>query len=335
MNTEIEELGKVSVTVDPNDWNKGKPYETLTIVTDPNLFRSAISLRDVPPGIDFTDKRFWLIFASLDQKIVLDYITFKNKIEQEFEEYKASLNDKYKSLINSYTSLKSQMETFLSSESGGTALADELGNSEYAGITQKGITKAINDLWDKIADMEGSLEVGFDITITPKIVLAYDEADVTVNVSARDKQFDYIKVYLDGNLVIDQQNVETVSYTTQVTEDTEVKVVASVLGIEYERTKIINVEYPFFIGCGTNWNDIINTDYLRPYNGTLQGHYTINAKYNDKIFIVIPTAIDDTVEHIQMGGFDIPFTKTTSGEYTIYTSSNNYDAGEYLIDINF
>jgi len=62
MKLQIENLGKVSPTVE-GYWDKRNSYNRLCVVTykfDPIHFRTYISRKPVPAGIDITDDRYWL-----------------------------------------------------------------------------------------------------------------------------------------------------------------------------------------------------------------------------------------------------------------------------------
>jgi hypothetical protein len=52
-------------------------------------------------------------------------------------------------------SLELQVETFLQSVAGGTALTDQFGGSEYIGVNQKVLTDAINKIWDRLGEISG------------------------------------------------------------------------------------------------------------------------------------------------------------------------------------
>lgn len=77
---QTEHLGKVSVTVEKDYHNINKCYDKLTIVEEKNEFRTYISRKPVPNGIELTNRNYWIPFSSLERQIVIDYNKFKNDV---------------------------------------------------------------------------------------------------------------------------------------------------------------------------------------------------------------------------------------------------------------
>lgn len=77
---QTEHLGKVSVTVEKDYHNINKCYDKLTIVEEENEFRTYISRKPVPNGIELTNRNYWIPFSSLERQIVIDYNKFKNDV---------------------------------------------------------------------------------------------------------------------------------------------------------------------------------------------------------------------------------------------------------------
>ena len=77
---QTEHLGKVSVTVEKDYHNINRCYDKLTIVEEKNEFRTYISRKPVPSGIELTDRNYWIPFSSLERQIVIDYNKFKNDV---------------------------------------------------------------------------------------------------------------------------------------------------------------------------------------------------------------------------------------------------------------
>lgn len=77
---QTEHLGKVSVTVEKDYHNINKCYDKLTIVEEENEFRTYISRKPVPNGVELTDRNYWIPFSSLERQIVIDYNKFKNDV---------------------------------------------------------------------------------------------------------------------------------------------------------------------------------------------------------------------------------------------------------------
>ncbi len=60
MKPTIENLGKVSVTVEKEYWTKDRPYDRLTIVHDTTTIASYISRQNVPAGMDIFNTEYWI-----------------------------------------------------------------------------------------------------------------------------------------------------------------------------------------------------------------------------------------------------------------------------------
>ena len=108
-----------------------------------------------------------------------------------------------------------------------------------------------------------------------------------------------------------------------------------VLGQIYTETKTITMTSDFFVGAGQGYEDVYNTRWARPYDGSPQGQYSIAVTQGQRIIVIIPTSEASKIEQIEMNDFNIPMDVSTYGNYTIYTSINTYNAGTYIIDINY
>lgn len=76
MKPQIENLGKISVTVEQQYWTKDRQYDRLTIVEDIDTIASYISRKDVPSGIDINNREYWIPLGR-----VSDYL--ENFVEEE------------------------------------------------------------------------------------------------------------------------------------------------------------------------------------------------------------------------------------------------------------
>ena len=90
MKLQIDNLGKVAITVDKNYWDIDKDYDKLTIVPVKDKFATYISRKPVPAGTVLTDTTYWIPFSSLKEEIILDY---NNWISQNNEKVKQYVED--------------------------------------------------------------------------------------------------------------------------------------------------------------------------------------------------------------------------------------------------
>lgn len=222
----------------------------------------------------------------------------------------------------------------VSSKNNGVALSDRFGNNDDIGITQKTLTEAINSIWKKLEQITGEPAGGIDFTVTPDYFIAENECTVHITAIHGTGVFEYVKFYVDDVLVTEAKNVKEYHYDTTIDKTCEIKCVASILGIEYMDKKTVTKYFPFFIGSGSKWDDIVKSANSRPFDGNIKGEYDVRVENEgDHIFIIIPASLKDQIVRADMNGFEIPFTITNTDEYIIYSSDNTYRKGVYGIDL--
>lgn len=91
----------------------------------------------------------------------------------------------------------------------------------------------------------------------------------------------------------------------------------------------------FIVGSGKDFDDVYKSYYARAYDGDPKGSYNLTVAEGDRIIIVILTTEASKIEQIEMNNVNIPMNVTTYEAYTVYTSINTYQAGEYVININY
>lgn len=101
MKLQIENLGKVAITVDNNYWNINKDYDRLVIVEVKDKFSTYLSRKPVPAGTQITNREYWIPFSSIKEELLLDYNKFIDKYKDQLDYYKESI-DYIKKLINYY-----------------------------------------------------------------------------------------------------------------------------------------------------------------------------------------------------------------------------------------
>lgn len=83
MKPQIENLGKVSITVEKDPYDASKAYPKLTIVYIEGDYRTYISRKPVLPNTSILDKEFWIPFSSLSEQLLINYNGFKELVLQE------------------------------------------------------------------------------------------------------------------------------------------------------------------------------------------------------------------------------------------------------------
>ena len=77
MESIIKKLGKTSVTVEKYYHSSEKEYNKLTIVEEEGTFKTYLSRKPVPIGIELTNREYWIPFSGVLESITFDYIKFK------------------------------------------------------------------------------------------------------------------------------------------------------------------------------------------------------------------------------------------------------------------
>lgn len=217
----------------------------------------------------------------------------------------------------------------------GMAVSNNFGNNEHIGISQAILTKAINAIWKKLAEITGELTTGIELTVTPDYFISDDECTVHISAEHETHVFEKIAFYADDELLAKAENVKEYSHDATISKTCTIKCVATILGMEYTETKKVTKYFPFFIGCGTSWEDMISEEYAREYKGTIHGNYDIEVENTgDRIYIITPASLEDEFNGAFMNGFEIPFQVVNNTQYVIRESRNTYTKGIYNIDIN-
>lgn len=321
METKIDDLGNIGIVV--ADWDITNSYRPRTITCDYTSWIAYISRKPVPANIPITDVKYWKPIFRLDKKVAFDYQSFKDYISKQMD------------------SLNNVVETFLASkEEGNIPLATEFGNSNLVGITQGAITKAINKIWDKLEEVTGETLHGIGITATPSFFIGEDGCNVTINAKCSDtaEVFEHISLFLNGELIVEADNVETLTQIVEIDDTSVVKCVAKILGVEYSKETTIIHYNSFWLGAGNNYADIMNEEHVIPITNGMRGAYDITVEDEDHIIVVVGASLRSKFLRADLNSFEIPFdehTVTVNGiEYIVFESKNVYEAGTYNIDIN-
>lgn len=73
MRIQIDDLGKVAVTVEQGYWDINKDYPELAIVQVKYEFKTYISRKPVPANTSLNDRKYWIPFSSLKEELLIDY----------------------------------------------------------------------------------------------------------------------------------------------------------------------------------------------------------------------------------------------------------------------
>ena len=255
-------------------------------------------------------------------------------------------NEQIIPLENKIKQLQLLVDSFLHT-SGGTALAGQFGNSEYVGVNQKVLTQALNKIWEKIDSLTGEISNGIQMIVTPTYFIGNEGCTINISAEAcqKDSIFEHIAFYIDNVLLEEAENTKEFTFSTHIDNTSEIKCVATILGVEYETSKIIRKGGNLFLFTGNFESDSQISTYVLNHpevtistEGELRGSYDVDCLEDSKIYILIEKDIEDRFIRADLNGIEIPFTQKTilinGFEYTLFTSINVYNAGTYNIDIN-
>ena len=319
MKSQMDDLGVCGIIVE--DWDITKSFKPKTITTDYSSWITYISRRAVPANTPITDVYYWKPITRIKRDIVVDYNEFKDEINKGFDD------------------LKRLVDTFLKT-SGGTALDNKFGDNEDITVNQKVITNAINKIWTKLEDITGEPYSGITMTVTPDYFIS--EEGCTVHVTAKTTEangtFEKIQFFVNGTLVVEDEDKDYFETDIEITETSVLKCVAKVMGVEYTKEKLITNYNSFWLGAGSTYEDIMNVEHIIPITNGMRGSYNVTCADSDNIFIVMSKGLRPGFIRADMNSFEIPFDETTvtinNEEYSVFTSRNAYEAGTYNIDIN-
>ena len=320
MKLQIEDLGNVGLIIE--DWDITREFNPRTLTIDYSTWIAYISRKYVPAGIELTDNRYWKPFARIEQELALDYNNFKEKVEKDVAR------------------LTILVESFIQSSYSGVGLDNQFGDKDYVGVNQKTLTAAFNKIWSKLEDLTGEVMQGISMTVTPDYFISEEGCNVHVTATTANVNgiFEHISFFANGMLINEAENTDYFEFDTEITETTVIRCVAKIMGVEYERTKVVTHYNSFWLGAGTTYADIMDVSHVIPITNGMKGNYDITIGQGEHIIIVVGDSLRSGFARADMEGVEIPFVESSviidGNVYKVFTSVNTYNAGTYNIDIN-
>lgn len=240
-------------------------------------------------------------------------------IIRDFKDFQEEINEKIDSIVI-----------------GGVALKQSLGNEVHYGVSQKVLTEVINDIVNKLQQITGEDSSGFTMSVVPDYYLGNTGTTVHLVATSNSAPFDYIKVYVNGELVREITE-STQDYRTDfhIEGNVVVRVIASILGVEYTREKSITNSYPYiWIGAGMSYEDVVNLEHSKPFIPTEDNFYDVEVtEEGQKLYVVVPINGTYLPQVMHMSNFTIPAEAVTNENYSILESTNTYKVGTYQINV--
>ena len=202
------------------------------------------------------------------------------------------------------------------------------------------LTKDINNIWEKISDITGESFNGLSFDVSPKYFISEEPVPVYISAMCGNAHtmFDHIAFYINGIQVYEAVGVDSVAFQTEISNTSEIKYVATVLGNEYTGAETVVHYNSYWLGAGQSYQDVMTNDHLIPVTRGMKGSYDIHVNQGDRLLIILGSALRDKFVRADMNGFEIPFTEeiisVEDNAYNVLTSENAYVEGIYNIDIN-
>lgn len=297
MESVIEKLGKVSVTVEKDYHNSEKEYNKLTIVEEQGAFKTYISRKPVPVGIALTNREYWICFSGVLESITFDYLKFKqeygsgNKLEDN--------SIKTRHIENSAITSSKLLDDSINNNK----IADNTIEIEKLSSNVRNVIKAATgvpeDLAKDIAKLMREvfpLEITVNITPTDLQEKGID-TEITITWSAKIEG----EIVIPESVVINERDVtDQTSYHDIVSDSKIFNVKITAEGRVASVNKKITYVYPIFTGfhsatefTGNVAEDLIKLE-LRSSLGTITDTKTNNSTSN-YYWIVSPYKVNNVI----------------------------------------
>lgn len=216
-------------------------------------------------------------------------------------------------------------------------ITQEFGDSEELVISQRVITKKIDDLQDQINNLHPGV-IGVGITANPNLIYDDSYSNVTITAKMNDNSVaDKIEIKIGDTIICSENNVSELVITQILNGTTTIKAYAVKSGFDYDASTKVTGTKPYYIGSGTEYNDIVNDSYTQNIKESPAGTYNVTINNNnDYVWFVVPNSM--TINKVTLSGFDFPIespqiVQIEGNTYKVYRSSNTYDAGIITIVI--
>ena len=245
MESVIKKLGKTSVTVEKDYHSSEKEYNKLTIVEEEGTFKTYLSRKPVPIGIELTNREYWIPFSGVLESITFDYLKFK----KDYASGKAIEDNAIKTrhVENSaITSNKIQNDAIINSK-----IADNTIEIEKLSTNVRNIIKAATGVSeDLVKDITKLMREVFPLEITVNIIPTAlqekgtsTEITITWNAKIEGEIVAPESVFVNGLDVTGQT-----SYKETVSDSKTFNIEITAEGRVTSINKSITYVYPIFTG---------------------------------------------------------------------------------------
>lgn len=217
-------------------------------------------------------------------------------------------------------------------------ITQEFGNSDELVISQRVVTKKIDDLQDQINNLHPGV-IGVGIIANPNLIYDDSYSNVTITAKMNDNSIaDKIEIKIGDTIIGSENNVSELVITQILNGTTIIKAYAVQSGFDYDASTKVTGTKPYYIGSGTEYNDVVNNSCKQNIKASPAGIYNVAINNNgDYVLFVVPNSM--IVNKVTMNGFNFPIespqiVQIEGNDYKAYRSSNTYDAGIITIVIS-
>lgn len=202
------------------------------------------------------------------------------------------------------------------------------------------ITKDINGIWEKLSEITGESFDNLTFNVAPQYFIGEDPVPVYISALCGDGNvvFDHIAFYINGLKVYEAMGVDSVVYETTISNTSEIKYEATVLGKEYTGAQTVVHYNSYWIGAGKSYQEVMVNANIKPISTGLRGNFDITFEQGDQLFIILGSKLRDQFIRADMNGLEIPLIETEIAiddySYSVLVSESAYVEGIYNIDIN-
>lgn len=202
------------------------------------------------------------------------------------------------------------------------------------------ITRDINGIWEKLSEITGESFDNLSFSVSPKYFIGEDPVPVYISAMCGDGSvvFDHIAFYINGLKVYEAMGKDSVVFETTISNTSEIKYEATVLGKQYTGSETVVHYNSYWIGAAKSYQEAMVNANLKPISTGLRGNFDIHFEQGDQLFIILGSNLREMFIRADMNGIEIPFTEQTIDiddySYNVLTSENAYVEGTYNIDIN-
>ena len=202
------------------------------------------------------------------------------------------------------------------------------------------VIKDVSIIWDKIAEITGEQLQDLTFSVSPKYFISEDGIPVHISASSvgNNAMFDYITFYINGAVVAEAMGTDILEYDTAITDTSEIKYKASIMGTEYSGAEVVVHYNSYWIGAGNVYTDVMDIGHLIPITEGMRSVQDINFHEGERLFIILGSSLRDQFYRADLNGMEIPFNETVvtieGKQYNILSSENQFTSGMHNIDIN-